>query len=224
MPLHAVMVKAVANILLLEQQPPTAAYVKKLLARLFRRNGVLKRPAGQDRLRLGSSQTRAHTFAGTAVLDKKLQCWHKVEQLAVDIVELVGKGCTYSQLTDKIAEAGLAGQRSAKGYWTNHLARLLTPGFANVTLPGVVDMDPLGIQRLLGIGEGASDGLAVLGISAANSGEALPRLCRTVELLSQRVGRAVTCTVPQIIVACCESHRRGGLVQQPEKIGRRKGL
>ena len=86
------------------------------------------------------------------------------------------------------------------------------------------DIDPLGMKRLLEMGQGPSDGLMVLGITAANSAEALPRLCRTVELLSRRVGLAVTCNVPQIIVACCESHWRGGLVRCFEKIGRRIGL
>ena len=218
------MIMAVANSLLLEQQPATVEYIKGLLPRLFKRNAIAKRPAGQDRLHLGSSFTRAHMFAGTAILNKKLECWHRVEKLAGEIVHLIGNGCTYSELTDKIAEAGLPGQQSATGYWTNHLARILTPGFTTSDLPGSVDIDPVGMKRLLGMGEGACDGLAVLGIDAANSTEALPRLCRTVEWLSRRVGREVKCTVPQIVVACCESHRRGALRICPVTIGRRTGL
>ena len=88
----------------------------------------------------------------------------------------MGNGCTYSDLTDKIAEAGLFGQQSAHGYWTNHLARILTLGFTTSDLPGSVDIDPVSMKRLLGMGEVACDGLAVLGNDAANSTEALPRV------------------------------------------------
>ena len=60
-------------------------------------------------------------------------------------MDLVGSGCTYTAFTNTIAEAGLASQQSAEGYWTNHLARLLTPGFADLDLPGSVNIDTFGM-------------------------------------------------------------------------------
>ena len=183
------MIRAIANVLMLEQTQATKTYVVEVQKRLFRRHAVLKRPAGKDRLHLGSSQTRAHGYAGTVVVDKKLKRWDEVQQLAKDIVRVVGSGCTFSELTATIEAASLPGMQDDEGYWVNHLARLFTEEFAGVDLPGSITVDPAGMQTLSVMGEGASDGLALMGVGKSNVAEALPRLCRVVAALATRVGR-----------------------------------
>ena len=92
----------------------------------------------------------------------------KIQQFAENIFELVSCGCLYSALTNAIAQAGLAGQEHPEDYWTNHLARLVTPGFIKMNLPGEVVMDEDGLSQLIGMDESTLTGLSALGVTGAD--------------------------------------------------------
>lgn len=217
-------VHALANVVLVEGAPPEKEYVKSVLQRLLRRHAGAKRRTDQDMLHLNKTQTRAHQYAGTAILNQKLKNhWDQLRTMSRTLADDVRQEQSFGQLAEHVAAVGLPGMQNSAGYWTNHLIRLFTSEFSGIKLPGRIPMDTAGRKNLLSMGEG-SQALKLLGITSANVDTQLPQLCRAVEALASAVGRPCTVTEPQMVVAACESHRRGGLTAQTGGIRRRYGL
>ena len=215
-------VTALAHVVLLERAPPTRAYMAELLQRLVKRHGIGKLQGSKDAMRLNRTQTRAHMFAGTGVLKRKLKpkTWPSLVKLSKAIVDLSKVNGTISQLADEVVASKLPGLRTKK-YWNLHLSRLFTPGFA-IQLPGSIEIDPKGIVLLHGMGEG-SEALGLLNIDKHNANTEVPRLCNVVEGLCGRMGCQMQVTPAHMVVAACESHRRDGLRTSTAAIRRRPG-
>ena len=219
-------IHAIANIVKLERHKPDADYLATLLNRVLRRHAPnsKKIPKKKDALQLGSTQTRAHLYGGTAVSRRKLRNqWSVVHDMVEELVTLVAKDCKYSEVTSAIASHGIEGMGVVTGYWINHFARLLTPSSSGVVMKGTIVIDPDGCRQLYSMGEG-SKALTLLGVTKQNAHTALPALCRAVESLSEAIGYPKTVTEAQIVISACESHRRNGLKKVRGSICRRAGL
>jgi len=67
------LVSAVANFVRLEQQPPTAMYMRGIFRRLVRRHGLRKGSEKRDAFRLASIMPRAGQYCGPKILNQKLK-------------------------------------------------------------------------------------------------------------------------------------------------------
>lgn len=202
--------------------------------------GRLKRKLGSapdDAYGVSSKYSHAWGYVGEEVLNKQLRNYTVLCGLASELASMAlgrekkrgpsgaASAWTVEDVCRAIAQRQLAGLGGFKNYWVMNLARLFMPEIAAIPQfhPDAIETDAASMELMRNMGEGAVAS-SLLGVRHGTAFQDAKQACAVVRAVTAAVGRELRCTPAQLIVQCCESHRRGALTERSTAIRRRNGL